>query len=598
MSVRALIVAAALLLIGPWLLPPFYITLANYVGLASIVVLGLVLLGGAGGLMSFGQAAFVGIGAYTTAYLSIAYNLSPWLSLFVGLAVTGGAALLLGALTLRLTGHYLPIGTLGWSVSIYYVFANIEALGKHDGLSDIPPLTAFGFSLQSSNAFFYLIWIVALLALVSINNILDSRFGRAVRSGGRTTPMAEALGVNTARVSMTIFIYCALLASVSGWLYAHFMRFVNPTPFGLGTSIEYFFMAVIGGATSAWGAIVGAGFYIIGKQWLQTLIPAFTGRVGQYDVIVFGLIVIAILHYARQGLVPSLALLLPRKAGGRVAHHVVGSAEPLAHRDKPQPGTKLLQIDRMEKRFGGLAAVNGVSFDIQAGEIMALIGPNGAGKTTMFNLITGVIPKTAGRISFAGHSLDGLGSRQVMERGITRTFQHALLRPHMSVLENVALGAHTRGRSGLIAAALRLERKEEARLLAEAKKQLERVGLGDQFDAAADSLPLGKQRLIEIARALASDPLLLLLDEPAAGLRYEEKVALAKLLDNLRTEGMTLLLVEHDMDFVMNLVDRVVVMDFGEKIAEGKPDEIQTNPKVIEAYLGSVDECSPLKHAV
>jgi branched-chain amino acid transport system permease protein len=185
-----------------------------------------------------------------------------------------------------------------------------------------------------------------------------------------------------------------------------------------------------------------------------------------------------------------------------------------------------------------------------------------------------------------------------MQRGITRTFQHALLRPHMTVLENVALGAHTRGHSGLIRAALRLDRHEESQLLAEARAQLERVGLGDQIDASADSLPLGKQRIVEIARALASDPLLLLLDEPAAGLRYEEKVALAKLLGSLRAEGMTLLLVEHDMDFVMNLVDRVVVMDFGEKIAEGTPDAIQSNPKVIEAYLGSVDECSPLKHAV
>lgn len=597
MNRRALAAVIVAILVAPWVLPPFYVTLANYVGLASIVVLGLVLIGGAGGLMSFGQAAFVGIGAYTTAYLTLAFGLSPWLTLFVGLSITGLAALLLGALTLRLTGHYLPIGTLGWSISIYYLFANIEAFGKHDGLSDIPPLSAFGISLQSSNAYFYLIWIVVILALVSITNILDSRFGRAVRSGGRTTPMAEALGVNTARVSMTIFIYAALLASLSGWLYAHFLRFVNPTPFGLATSIEYFFMVVIGGATSAWGAIVGAGFYIIGKQWLQTLIPAITGRVGQFDVIAFGLIIIGILHYARLGLVPSLAGMLRRRSPHRAIQTVTDTA-PLPRRAKPTAGVELLKIDRFEKRFGGLAAVNGVSFDVRAGEIVALIGPNGAGKTTMFNLITGVIPKTAGDISFAGESLEGLHSRQIMQRGITRTFQHALLRPHMTVLENVALGAHTRGQSGLIKAALRLERSEEAQLLSEAKKQLERVGLGDQLDALADSLPLGKQRIIEIARALASDPLLLLLDEPAAGLRYEEKVTLSKLLSNLRAEGMTLLLVEHDMDFVMNLVDRLVVMDFGEKIAEGQPDEVQANPRVIEAYLGSVDECSPLKRAV
>jgi branched-chain amino acid transport system permease protein len=588
---RGFLIFAALIVAASWFLPPFYITLANYVGLASIVVLGLVLLGGAGGLMSFGQAAFVGVAAYTTAYLTLAYGMSPWLTLPVGVVVTGLLAYILGVLTLRLTGHYLPIGTLAWSISIYYVFANVSAFGKHDGLADIPGLSLFGFQLNSGRGFFYLIWAVVVLAIISIENILDSRFGRAVRSGGRTTPMAEALGVDTARISMVIFVYAALLAAVSGWLYAHFLRFVNPTPFGLSASIEYFFMTVIGGATSTWGAIVGALFYIVGKQWLQTLIPALTGRVGQFDVIVFGLIIIGILHYARQGVVPFLLQWAPRRA----PREVDSNAEPLPRRPQPTAGTELLRVSNVEKRFGGLAAVNDVSFEIRAGEIVALIGPNGAGKTTMFNLITGIAPQTAGEVAFCGQSLRGQRSRQVLQRGVAHTFQHALLRPHMSVLENVALGAHTRGRSGILRAALRLNRGEEKQLLAEARRQLERVGLGDVMHVEADSLPLGKQRIVEIARALAADPSLLLLDEPAAGLRYEEKVSLAKLLTSLRAEGMTLLLVEHDMDFVMNLVDRLVVMDFGEKIAEGRPNEVQANPRVIEAYLGGLNECMPLK---
>jgi ABC-type branched-subunit amino acid transport system permease subunit len=292
MRLRGLLIAAALIVFASWLLPPFYVTLANYVGLASIVVLGLVLLGGAGGLMSFGQAAFVGVAAYTTAYLTLAHGFSPWLTLPLGLVLTGVLAFLLGALTLRLTGHYLPIGTLAWGISLYYVFANVPAWGKHDGLADIPGLSVLGYTLNSGHGFFYLIWGVVALAVLSIENILDSRFGRAVRSGGRTTPMAEAFGINTARVSMAIFVYAALLAAMSGWLYAHFLRFVNPTPFGLSTSIEYFFMAVIGGASSTWGAIAGAVFYIVGKQWLQTLISAVTGRVGQLDIIVFGLVII------------------------------------------------------------------------------------------------------------------------------------------------------------------------------------------------------------------------------------------------------------------------------------------------------------------
>ena len=502
MKLKGLLIAAALIVVASWLLPPFYVTLANYVGLASIVVLGLVLLGGAGGLMSFGQAAFVGVAAYTTAYLTLAHGLSPWLTLPIGLVLTGVLAFVLGALTLRLTGHYLPIGTLAWGISLYYVFANVSAFGKHDGLADIPGLSLFGYQLNSGRGCFYLIWAVVVLAVLSIENILNSRFGRAVRSGGRTTPMAEAFGIDTARVSMAIFVYAALLAAMSGWLYAHFLRFVNPTPFGLSTSIEYFFMAVIGGATSTWGAIVGALFYIVGKQWLQTLIPAVTGRVGQLDVIVFGLAIIAILHYARQGLVPFFLQRLSRPTPKLIDQH----AKPLPRRAQPPAGSELLRVSQVEKRFGGLTAVNKVSFDIRAGEIVALIGPNGAGKTTMFNLITGVAQRTAGDVFFCGRSLQGQRSRQVLQHGIARTFQHALLRPHMSVLENVALGAHTRGRVGIVRAALRLNLTEERQLVAEAYRQLARVGLDDVANAQADSLSLGKQRIVEIARALAADP--------------------------------------------------------------------------------------------
>jgi len=231
-------------------------------------------------------------------------------------------------------------------------------------------------------------------------------------------------------------------------------------------------------------------------------------------------------------------------------------------------------------------AVNDVSFDVQAREIVALIGPNGAGKSTTFNLITGVLTSTGGNISVLGQNIDNAPPQEVVKLGVSRTFQHVKLVPDMTVLENVAIGAHLRGSSGAISSMLRLDRADEARLLAEAARQIERVGLGDQIDQLAGSLSLGQQRIVEIARALCVDPVLLLLDEPAAGLRHMEKQRLAALLRQLRDGGMSVLLVEHDMGFVMDLADRVVVLDFGTKIAEGVPAAIKTNPDVIKAYLG------------
>lgn len=246
----------------------------------------------------------------------------------------------------------------------------------------------------------------------------------------------------------------------------------------------------------------------------------------------------------------------------------------------------MLELTAVTRRFGGLVAVNELSFEMRAGEILGLIGPNGAGKSTTFNLITNVLATTSGEIRYCGQRIDSSGMRGVARLGIARTFQHVQLVPDMSVLENVALGAYLHGTKGLAAAALGLDRNEEIGLLAAAAAQVRRVGLGDHLHSAAGSLALGQQRLVEVARALITAPALLLLDEPAAGLRHLEKRELAALLKTLRAEGVSILLVEHDMDFVMNLVDRLVVMSFGQRLACGEPRQIRNDPAVIEAYLG------------
>jgi branched-chain amino acid transport system ATP-binding protein/branched-chain amino acid transport system permease protein len=564
-------------------MPPFWIVLLDNIGLSGLVAMGLVLLTGVGGLTSFGQAAFCGFGAYTTAVLTTAYGVSPWLTLPLSLLVSGFAAVLLGLVTVRLSGHYLPLGTIAWGLGLFYLFSKLEFLGRNDGISAIPPLAIGSFKMIDPGTIYYAIWTAVLISALLTMNLLDSRTGRAIRALRRGHVAAEAFGVRTPRTKLLVFIYAAVLAGLSGWLYAHFQRAANPTPFGAQAGIEYLFIAVVGGAGYVWGGVLGAGIVVILKEILQSYLPLLLHGEGQLETIVFGILLVGLLQLAPAGVWPWLMSLWPFEP--RRDPPDTSLALPARVRAAATPGA-LLEVNKARKQFGGVIAVNDVSFDVRPGEIVALIGPNGAGKSTTFNLITGVLPATSGNIAVLGRPIHRAPPQEIVRLGISRTFQHVKLVPDMTVLENVAIGAHLRGHAGALSSMFRLDRADEAKLLAEAARQIERVGLAAQIDQPAGSLSLGQQRIVEIARALCVDPMLLLLDEPAAGLRHLEKQRLAALLRELRDGGMSVLLVEHDMGFVMNLADRVVVLDFGTKIAEGTPDAIKRNPEVIKAYLG------------
>jgi branched-chain amino acid transport system permease protein len=577
------IAVIAIMAAAPFWAAQFTITLLNYIGIYALVVLGVVLLTGVGGLTSFGQAAFVGIGAYATAWLTTIHGASPWLGLLFALGVTGAVAALLGAVTLRLGGHFLPLGTIAWGLSIYFLFGNIDVLGGHNGITDVPPIAVGSISLEPDAAIYYLIWIVLALAMLVIANLLESREGRAIRSLRGGAVMVESLGINVFRIRLVTFVIAALLAGISGWLYAHMSRFVSPAPFDVRMGIEYLFMAILGGSGYILGAVLGSALLTMLTNALQDILPHFSRNGEQLQVIVFAIIFVLVLHFARGGVMPFALRYLPRRAKPPVA-----GAAPLPRREMPKPGIPLLVVERLLKRFGGLEAVNQVGFEIAAGEIVGLIGPNGAGKSTVFNLITGALPSDDGTVSFLGQDITRLNQRRIAEAGIARTFQHVKLRSSMSLIDNVLLGTYLRTRSSFLGGALRLDRAEEARARCEALRQLERVGLGANPYDLAGNLPLGRQRILEVARALAADPALIVLDEPAAGLSRREKLALAELLRALRKEGVTVLLVEHDVEFVMGLVDRIVVMDFGSKLVEGTPAAVRADPRVQEAYLGSV----------
>ncbi len=588
----------AVLAILPWLVAGrLSLSIFLFIGLASLLALGVTLLGGAAGQVSLGQAAFYGIGAYVSALTTLRLGLTPWVALPLSAGVAALVAFLVGAPILMLRGHYLALGTLALNIVVDVLIRNVQGLtGGPTGLTGIPPFRIAGAALAGDRIFYFAAWSLVLLALWLGRNLVASRIGRALAAVRASEVVAGTLGINPSYYKARVFALSAALAGVAGSLYVHYLSFVSPSPFAFEYSIALLVMSVIGGINHLPGAVLGAGLVTLLRETLRDTMPRFFrgGASAEYEIVIFGLLLAGVVILAPGGAWPFLIRLLrlesrqsmtPRPAPVEGGARADPPAAPSF--DLPRPsGEVLLDVAALEKQFGGLMAVNRLSFQVRAGEIYAVIGPNGAGKTTAFNLISGVLRPTGGTIRLGGARIDALPAYQVAAMGVARTFQTPRVFADLSVLDNVLVGMHRHLRAGFLPSMLRLAGLEEDAAAGLALDALRRVGLAEQATLRAGALSFGGQRLLEVARALVTRPRLLLLDEPASGLSAAERRGLVSLIRQIRAAGITVVLVEHDVRLVMGLADRVLVLNYGERIAEDAPGEIQRDPRVIGAYLG------------
>ena len=561
--------------------PQYDVTLLVTVGLTALAAMGLTLLLIAG-QVSLGQAAFMALGAYVSAILARDCGVPPIISLLVGVGASAVAGLIVGAVTLRLKGHFLPLATLAIGIATSAAIVAVGGItGGASGLGQIPPLAIGSLALTDDRGFAALVWLLVAVLGAGFSRLQHTRTGRAISALKTDAEMAEVFGVNATRLRLAVFVVAATLAGLSGSLYAFYFKFLSPAPFGLTSSINLLIACIFGGMAHPLGAVLGATAIAGLEMFLQNTVARMLGLSGNVELIVFGLVLICVLLRWPGGLWSVLQRVWPQFSTLRPARNI-----ELTPSKRSSAGGDLLAVSNIAKNFGGLKALQGVSFSVGADQIVGLIGPNGAGKSTTFNIATGLLAPSEGTVLLMGETPPARVS-DLVHRGVSRTFQHVRIIPDRTVLENVAFGAFAQGRSGLIAGMFGFDRNEEAATYAKAWRALEVVELDGLAHEPASRLAMGQARLVEVARALVSRPRLLLLDEPAAGLRTGEKLKLVTLLHRLKRAGMSVLLVEHDMDLVMNCVDRVVVLDRGQGLMTGPPDEVRRDERVIAAYLGT-----------
>jgi len=628
----------AVLAVWPFFYSDLYtLSWMTFAGLSLMVVVSVYLIIAQAGQLSFGHAAFYGVGAYTAAILSMKYNVPTLVALLAGAALAGLIAVVIGRPVLRLRYFYLALATIG--LGIIFSALIVEARGVTGGtlgLAPVPPLDLFGFKIDTYFRQYYLVWVVALLILLFTERALDMRVGRALRAIATSEIAAQTLGVRTANWKLVAFVASAIFCAIAGALYAFTLAAITPGAFAFGAAILPIIMMLIGGGGSIWGGLVGA----VLMTWLSNSLSGTQ----QWSGVIYAAIMILLLlflpmgitglftkrrlvsvktAFRRQSRAETLECATVAEADGSTeacatqvalpfyvpehASRALDDGEPgalfadLMRQEWGTEGDELLKIQDVSVDFGGLRAVNEVSLDVRTGQIVALIGPNGAGKTTLFNVVSRLQRASGGRVWLAGKDITDLSPADSARLGMARTFQNLRVFENMDVLENVLVGCHRHEKAGLIAGGLGLpkQRREEKASRARAMDALRLVGLDSSAHQPAASLPYGQQRLVEIARALASEPRLLLLDEPAAGMNAIEREYLVDRIRRIRDAGVTVLLVEHDIELVMGLCDWITVLDYGKLIASGVPDDVKQDEAVIEAYLGvshegAGDECGDL----